>query len=104
MGTGVESLTVRLFSEAIATFFFLSVAFLAGNPLSAGVALAAGVMLSSQYSGGVLNPAASLALWLKGDLSVGVALLYSLAQCLGAAAVVLYLKMGPRMLGGTKDK
>lgn len=64
-------------------------------PLAIGSALAVMIYAGGHISGGHYNPAATLAVWLRGKASRGDALAYMTAQILAGAAaalVVLYLK------------
>ena len=89
------SIMLRVVAEVTATFFFVSVILLTGNPISIAIALAASIFLSNQYSGGHLNPAVSFAMWLKGDLSSSMMILYTLAQLIGATLALIYFRVIP---------
>jgi glycerol uptake facilitator-like aquaporin len=90
------SLALKCTAEVIGTFVFLSVALLTGNPVLIGAALAGAIAFSASYSGGVLNPAASMALWLKGDLTTTHTAMYMLSQYVGAALAFSYYKLAPK--------
>ncbi len=90
------SLTLKCAAEVLGTFFFISVVLLTGNPVLIGVGLAAAVAFSASYSGGVLNPAASLALWFKGDLTTSHTFLYMLSQFAAATLAFSYYKLAPK--------
>lgn len=63
--------------------------FLTGNPLMIGLSLALIVYILSDISGGHVNPAVSLAFFLKGDMSPLKFIAYVIVQLLGAT-VSLY--------------
>ncbi len=90
-----QSLVLRMIAEFIATFFFLSVVLLTGSPLAIASALMGAVYFSSAYSGGVLNPAASLSLMLTKQLSGTQAGGYVVAQMAAAVAAFAYFKYAP---------
>ena len=79
-------------AEFIGTFFFISVILVittqySGNifvPLVVGLALALGIYFVSKASLGSLNPAVTLALYSRGDLSGNMAVLYVMAELFGA--------------------
>lgn len=93
------SITLKCLAELLATFFFISTVMLTGNPVLIGAALAAAIAFSASYSGGVLNPAASLALWLKGDLTASHAALYSASQLVAATLAFSFYKLAPKNAG-----
>ena len=74
-------------AEYFATFFFILMIFLSGgNPLVIGGALALGIFIIGSVSGGHLNPAVSLAMYLQGSLKPIDLLSYVFAQLLGGAS------------------
>ncbi len=77
---------VPLLAEFLGTFLLLTAIFYTGNFLAIGAALALVVFLFGNISGGHVNPAVSLAMYLKGSLSVTELALYIVAQALGAAS------------------
>lgn len=71
-------------AEYIGTFFFvLSILASAGNPLVIGASLALVVYLVSNISGGNINPAVSIAMYMNGTLTYNNLFSYILAQLLG---------------------
>lgn len=81
-----------LLAEFIGTFFFISVILIVtwkypGNilvPFVVGLALALGIYFAISASLGSLNPAVTLALYSRGDLSGNMAILYMIAEFFGA--------------------
>lgn len=90
-------------AEAVGTFalVFIGVGAIASSQLAdsglVGIALAHGltiaVMVSATgaISGGALNPAVSIGLWVTGKLSRAAAIRYIIAECIGAIAAALLL-------------
>jgi aquaporin Z len=65
-----------------------------GNPLVVGGGLAVAVYFSGSISGGHINPAVSLAMYVNKKISLQDLLLYTVVQLSGAvAAVFLYNKV-----------
>ncbi|MCU9533567.1 MIP/aquaporin family protein [Streptococcus sp. CSL10205-OR2] len=62
-----------------------------------GIAVTLAVFISGQMAPAHLNPAVSLAFALKGDISWGTAIIYSIAQILGAmlGSLLVYLQFRP---------
>ena len=69
--------------EFIATTFFIYVILSTGNPLAIGAALALAILITSDISGGHLNPAVSVVMASAGKLPISELLPYSIAQVLG---------------------
>lgn len=95
----------KLIVEAIGTFFFVLTIGMtvygaegpaaALAPLAIGSALMLMVYASGHVSGGHLNPAVTLAVWLRGKCGTAEMPFYMIAQVVGAflaAATVLFLK------------
>jgi glycerol uptake facilitator-like aquaporin len=81
------SYLVEFFGAAL----FIYVIFATGNPLAIGAALALVIMLTSNISGGHINPAVTIAMASAGKLPVSEVLPYCLAQIFGGlAAFQLY--------------
>jgi aquaporin Z len=71
-------------AEYIGAFFFILAIFASGgNPLIIGAALALVVFLIAAVSGGHVNPAVSLAMYLNGSLTPIDLFSYVFAQLLG---------------------
>jgi aquaporin Z len=90
MRIGMES----YLAEFVGTFFFiLSILASAGNAYIVGIALAIVILLIGAVSGGNVNPAVSLAMYMKGTLSHIEFVYYVVAQVLGSAGAVYAFKM-----------
>jgi aquaporin Z len=80
-----------LIGEFLGTFLFVMSVLVTGNPFVIGGVLALVVWLLSKTSGGHLNPAVSLAFYLKGSLSNMEYIGYMIVQFIaGAAALYTY--------------
>ena len=73
-----------LVGEFLGTFLFVLSILVTGSPLLIGLTLAMIAYILSDISGGHVNPAVSLAFFLKGDLSATKFISYALVQLLGA--------------------
>lgn len=74
-------------AEYIGTFFFILVIFASGgNPLVIGAALALVIFLTSTASGGLLNPAVSISMFMNGSLKPMELFSYVFAQLLGGVS------------------
>jgi aquaporin Z len=88
-------------AEAVGTFFlvFPGVAApmlgksvpLLDIALANGLGLAIGISATLAVSGGALNPAVTITLWALGKLKAGIALLYIIAELVGATIAALLL-------------
>ena len=78
--------------EFIGTIFFVYVILATGNPLAIGAALALVILLAKNTSGGHVNPAVSLAMFLNGSLSSMELGSYVVVQALGGAAAYYVYK------------
>lgn len=72
--------------EFFGTFLLLISVFATGNALVIGGTLALTIILAGGISGGHMNPAVSVAMWLNGALSVPELLGYLVAQYAGGVA------------------
>ena len=87
-----------ILAELLGTFFFVSVILAitttySGNifvPIVIGLALAAAIYFTATSSKGSMNPAVTLALYARGDLSGTSAILYMVAEFTGAALAFLW--------------
>ena len=75
--------------EFIGTFFLVLTIGLTGNPLAIGVMLMVMVYMGGHISGAHYNPAVSIAMIIRGLLSVKEAIKYILSQLSGAILAVL---------------
>lgn len=81
-------------AEYIGAFFFiLSIFASGGNPLIIGAALALVIFLISSISGGYVNPAVSLAMYMNGSLKPVDLFSYVFAQLLGGVSAYYAYKM-----------
>ena len=72
--------------EGIGTYFLVLIIGLSGNPIAIGIGLSILVYMGGHISGAHYNPAVSLAMIIRGEISVGECLKYVLSQCIGAVA------------------
>lgn len=87
-----------LLSEFVGTFIFVSVILLVTSlypnniivPLIIGLALAVAIYFAMTTSLGSLNPAVSIALYARGDLSGSATVMYILAEILGAVLAFMW--------------
>lgn len=74
-------------AEYVGAFFFILVIFASGgNPLVIGAALAIVVFLITSISGGHVNPAVSVAMFMNGSLTPMDLFSYVFAQLLGGVS------------------
>jgi glycerol uptake facilitator-like aquaporin len=74
-------------AEYIGTFFFILVIFASGgNPLVIGAALALVIFLTSTASGGFINPAVSISMFMNGSIKPAELFSYVFAQLLGGVS------------------
>ncbi len=84
----------RYIIEFIGTFFLVFTAAFTGNPLAIAGILSAMIYMGGYISGGHYNPAVTLAVLIRGKISVIDTLMYMIAQVLAAAgASALYLSL-----------
>ena len=77
--------------EFFGTAFFIYVILATGNPLAIGAALALVILLTSNISGGYINPAVSIVMASAGKLPTAELIPYCLAQVFGGlVALELY--------------
>jgi glycerol uptake facilitator-like aquaporin len=75
---------LKFSAELIGSLFLTLAIGLSGNPVAAGLILAALIYLFSDISGSHFNPAISLAAWVSGKISLDQLLFYLAAQLIGA--------------------
>jgi len=78
-----------LLSECVGTFLLLTSILFTGNWLIIGLTLAGVIYITGNVSGGHMNPAVSVVMYLKGAINASECLGYSLSQVLGAV-IALY--------------
>jgi aquaporin Z len=77
--------------EFLGAAFFIYVIFATGNPLAIGASLALAILVTSNISGGHINPAVTIAMASAGKLPIDEVLPYCLAQIMGGlTALQLY--------------
>lgn len=79
-----------IIAEVLGTFFFVSVILFTGQPIPIAFALLTSIYFTSLVSKGSMNPAVSLILLMKGDLSMGSSVLYIIAEFAGAMIALLW--------------
>ena len=81
-------------AEYLGTFFFILAIFSSGgNPLIIGGALALVIFLIGGISGGHVNPAVSMSMFLNNSISMNKLLGYVVAQLLGGASAYYTYRM-----------
>jgi len=90
----------KFLAELIGTFIFLSVIITSGHATSRcadsfvwikiGLALSVVILLVGALSGGQLNPAVSVMLYLNKDINLQQLILYIIAQIIGAILAYFY--------------
>jgi aquaporin Z len=81
-------------AEYVGSFFFILAIFASGgNPLVIGAALALVIFLIAAVSGGHVNPAVSLAMYMNGALKPVDLFSYVFVQLLGGASAYYAYKM-----------
>ena len=73
----------KYLAEFSGTLFFVYVILATGNPLAIGAALALSILLTSNISGGHINPAVTIVMASYGKIETGDILPYIIAQVLG---------------------
>ena len=84
-------LLVRLLTELVGTFLFLTVILAAPtNPVAIAVALLAAIYFGGPISGGHFNPAVTVMMFADGKLSVASCAAYVSAQLAGGLLALLW--------------
>jgi aquaporin Z len=78
-----------LVSECVGTFLFVTSILFTSNWLIIGLTLAGIIYVTGNISGGHMNPAVSVVMYLKGAIDASECVGYSLSQVLGAV-IALY--------------
>lgn len=84
----VEMNSLVAISEFAGTFLLLLSILATGNAFIIGATLAVIILLIGATSGGHVNPAVSLAMYVKGALSLNELIMYVASQTLGGVAAV----------------
>jgi aquaporin Z len=80
---------MKLLSEGIGTFFLMLVMLsTGGNAIMMGLTVALLMFLFGTISGGLVNPALALGMWISGSLGTQAYILYVFVQAVGAALAV----------------
>ena len=80
-------------AEFIGTFILVLAIVMTTSPLMIAGAFLAAILLVGPFSGGHINPAVTLAMLFKGDITFATAAPYILAQVFGALAAIQAAKM-----------
>jgi aquaporin Z len=80
---------LALLSECVGTFLLVTSILFTGNWLIIGLTLAGVIYITGNTSGGHMNPAVSVVMYMKGAINATQCLGYSLSQILGGV-VALY--------------
>jgi glycerol uptake facilitator-like aquaporin len=78
----------KYLAEFLGALFFVYVIIATGNPLAVGAALALVILMTSNISGGHINPAVSIAMAAAGKLDVNEIIPYILSQVFGALVAI----------------
>jgi glycerol uptake facilitator-like aquaporin len=78
----------KYLAEFLGTLFLVYVIVATANPLAAGAALALAILMTSNISGGHINPAVTIAMAASGKLEVGEIIPYVLAQIFGGLVAI----------------
>lgn len=95
----------KYITEFIGTFFLVLIIVISGQPLAIGSILMVMIFAGGHVSGGHYNPAVTLAIWLRGKITMNEAIPYMIVQILGAIiAALLAVWLGNiNMEGKTMD-
>ena len=95
----------KYITEFIGTFFLVLIILVSGNPLAIGSILMVMVFAGGHVSGAHYNPAVTLAIWLRGKITLNEAIPYMISQIVGGilAALVGVWLTGIEMDGKTMD-
>jgi glycerol uptake facilitator-like aquaporin len=86
----------KYLAEFSGTLFFIYVILATGNPLAIGAALALAILMTSNISGGHINPAVTITMAAYGKIDTTEILPYILAQVFGGlVALELYKRYKP---------
>jgi len=83
----------KYLAEFLGTLFLMYVIVATGNPLAAGAAFALAILMTTNISGGHINPAVTIAMAAAGKLEVNEIIPYILSQIFGAlVAIQVYIR------------
>jgi glycerol uptake facilitator-like aquaporin len=83
----------KYLAEFLGTLFLMYVIVATGNPLAAGAALVLAILMTTNISGGHINPAVTIAMAAAGKLEVNEIIPYILSQIFGAlVAIQVYIR------------
>jgi aquaporin Z len=85
-------ITPQMIAEFFGTFILVIAILLSGQPVYIAAAFLAAITIAGGISGGHLNPAVSLAMFVKGDMSAMKTGQYAVAQIAGALAAFAVAK------------
>lgn len=100
----VADIVSILLSETLGTFFFLTVILTTGQAIPIGIALAAAITFGSFASGAHFNPAVTVMMWLKGDISSPAMPIYIIAQVIGGMLALVWYNSRPRVAASSGSK
>ena len=83
---------LALLAESVGTFLRLTSILFTGNWLVIGLTLSGVIYMIGNISGGHINPAVSIAMYLKGAINASECVGYSLSQVLGAVFALFVFK------------
>lgn len=86
---GADMHTNKYIMEFIGALFLTLAITLTGNPIAIGFMLAAMIVVGGHISGAHCNPAVSLSMFLRNQLSMNDFLFYAAAQTAGAACAIM---------------
>jgi len=95
----------KYITEFIGTFFLVLIILTSGQPLAIGSTLMVMIFAGGHVSGGHYNPAVTLAIWLRGKITVNEAIPYMIFQIAGGilAALLAVWLTNMNMEGKTMD-
>jgi aquaporin Z len=92
-----------IIAEFIGTFLLLTAILVTGNPIYITAAFLAAITMAGKFSGGHINPAVTLTMWLNKSIQTSEAALYILPQIAGAVGAFYLWKyvINSRKISGT---
>ncbi len=82
--------------EFVGTFVFISVILLTSNPIAIGLTLTSMIYLALKFSGGMFNPAVSLAMLFNKKINTTTFITYCIAQLAAAGTAFALFKSAPK--------